>query len=122
MGRFIEGVLCFIGGGLVFLGIVFVIAGGLENVEAGAVMLIVAFALFGLVYYLNKVRASQPKLISQTFNVKVDGSGKFNERQITCKSCGAPVTDKDVKVVEGGLMVTCPYCGRASALEEEPKW
>ena len=39
-----------------------------------------------------------------------------------CRQCGAPVEQKDIKVVQGGLMVTCPYCSAVYALEEAPKW
>jgi hypothetical protein len=25
-------------------------------------------------------------------------------------------------VIQGGVMMTCPYCGAVAALEEAPKW
>jgi DNA-directed RNA polymerase subunit RPC12/RpoP len=39
-----------------------------------------------------------------------------------CKSCGAPIEDKNLTVIQGGVMAKCPYCGAVFALEEAPKW
>lgn len=122
MNKIIEGFLIFVAIALILLGMVFVIASGMDNTLIGGLMILVATGIFILIYYAEKIQAAKPTLVSQTFNVKMDGSGKFNERELKCKSCGAPLTDKDLRVIQGGIMVTCPYCGSAYALEEEPKW
>lgn len=122
MNRFVEGILIFFGVGLIFLGLIFVIAGDITDILTGGVMIGIGLVMFVLIYAINRIQASKPKLISQTFNVKMEGSGKLEDKQMKCKSCGASLTEKDLKVIQGGIMVTCPYCGVVSALNEEPKW
>ncbi len=108
--------------GLIFLGFIFLIAGGSENLIIGAVMTLAGFGLFAFLYYDSRIVASQPKLVHQEVNVTMGGSGDFQEQKLNCPSCGAPVEQKDVTLMSGGLVLKCPYCGTTSALEEEPKW
>jgi len=122
MNKLVEGFVVFAGIVLLFLGAVFLIAAGSGDIVIGLVMVVLALALFALVYRWEKIAAAKPTLVSQTFNVKMEGSGKMDDKEMRCKSCGAPLTDKDLKVVQGGVMVTCPYCGATYAMEEAPKW
>jgi len=122
MGKLVQGFLVFVAVSLMLLGMVFIIASDIETIAIGAVMVLVAVALLVLVYRMMKIEASKPTVVSQTFNVKMDGSGQFNAKEMKCKSCGAPITDKDLKVIQGGIMATCPYCGAVFAMEEAPKW
>jgi endogenous inhibitor of DNA gyrase (YacG/DUF329 family) len=105
---------------LLFLGVIFMIAGGTENYVVGGVMVAVGFGLMVFIYLNERIEARRP--IKQEFHVTMGGSGELRDRKIECPNCGAPVESKDIEVVSGGLMVKCPYCGSASALEEEPKW
>jgi intracellular septation protein A len=122
MGKLVQGFLVFVAVSLMLLGMVFIIASDIETIAIGAVMVLVAVGLLVLVYRMTKIEASKPTVVSQTFNVKMDGSGQFNAKEMKCKSCGAPITDKDLKVIQGGIMATCPYCGAVFAMEEAPKW
>jgi len=122
MNKLVEGFVVFAGIVLLFLGAVFLIAAGSGDIVIGLVMVVLALVLFALVYRWEKIAATKPTLVSQTFNVKMEGSGKMDDKEMKCKSCGAPLTDKDLKVVQGGVMVTCPYCGATYAMEEAPKW
>jgi DNA-directed RNA polymerase subunit RPC12/RpoP len=122
MNRVISAVLLFVAIFLIILGAIFVIAGGLENMIAGGIMVVIAIVLIFFSWQSEKVRASQPKLINQTFNVKMEGSGQLEQKQLKCNSCGAPLSEKNLTVVSGGIMVSCPYCGTRYALEEAPKW
>ena len=113
--------LIFISLFLILLGVVFLIAGGnAENYVTGGVMLLIAFGLLGYMYASARTEATRP--IKQEFHVTMGGSGELKEREMTCRSCGGPLKSENVTVVKGGLMVRCPYCGKAYALEEEPKW
>jgi len=107
---------------MLLLGGIFIIAGGTDNLVVGAVLIGIAAALFFLAYRIGKMEAAKPKLINQTFNVQMGGSGKLEQKQLRCRSCGAPLEDKDIQVVQGGVIVKCPYCGSIYALEEAPKW
>jgi len=122
MGKLVQGFLVFVAVSMMLLGMVFVITSVIENIAIGTVMVLVAVGLLVLVYRMTKIEASKPTVVSQTFNVKMDGSGQFNAKEMKCKSCGAPITDKDLKVIQGGIMATCPYCGAVFAMEEAPKW
>jgi len=122
MGKLVQGLIVFVGVALLFLGIIFVIAGGLEDTVIGGIMVTVAIVLFLIVYRMAKIEAAKPTLVSQTFNVKMEGSGEFKEKELKCKSCGAPLGDKNLTVIEGGIMAKCPYCGAIYALQEQPKW
>jgi len=107
---------------MILLGGIFIIAGSIENIATGAVFVIIAALLIFFAYRSDKLEAARPKVVNQTVNVQMGGSGKFEQKQLTCRSCGAPLEDKDLKVVQGGIMVKCPYCGSIYALEEAPKW
>jgi len=122
MNRIVEALLAFVGICLLLLGMIFIIAGETENLLLGGAMILVAIGIFAYIYKLGKIEAAKPTLVSQTFNVKMDGSGEFEKRDLKCKSCGAPLTEKSLKIVQGGIMVTCPYCGAVYAYEEAPKW
>lgn len=122
MNKVVLGAVVFLAILLLFLGVIFLIAGGLENAATGGVLVLLGAGLLYFVYRQDKIEAAKPTLVSQTFNVKMDGSGTMTERQLKCKSCGAPILDKDLKVIQGGVMMTCPYCGAMSALEEAPRW
>ncbi len=127
MSKIATGAALFIAIFLILLGMIFVIAGtgtplSVENIAAGAVMIIIAAVLLFFVYRSSKIEAAKPTLVSQTYNVKMEGSGQLQQKQLTCKNCGAPLSDKDLTVVQGGIMVKCPYCGSVYALEEAPKW
>lgn len=122
MNKLVEAFLVIVGVGLLLMGGIFVIAATLETIVIGGVMILVAAGLFLFVYRAMKIEAAKPTLVSQTFNVKMEGSGTFQEKEMKCKSCGAPLTDKDLKIIQGGIMAKCPYCGAVFAMQEEPKW
>jgi hypothetical protein len=122
MNKLLSGLITVLAIFLILLGGIFIIAGGIENIAIGAVMVLVAIGLLFYIFRVEKIEAAKPKLINQTFNVQMGGSGKLDQKQLTCRSCGAPLEDKDLRVVQGGIMVKCPYCGTVYALEEAPKW
>lgn len=122
MNKIVEGVVIFFGACMIILGGVFLIAGGIENIAVGAALVLIAAVLFYWVYKVTKIEAAKPTLVSQTFNVKMEGSGEMTRKEMKCKSCGAPIEDKDLTVIQGGIMAKCPYCGAVFALEEAPKW
>jgi len=122
MNRLVEAMLVFFAIGLILLGAIFIVASGVENTAIGAALVIAAILVFAFVYRMEKIQASKPTLVSQTFNVKMEGSGKQEGKQMLCRSCGAPLGEKDLTVIQGGIMAKCPYCGATYAIEEAPKW
>jgi len=122
MNKIVLGILVVFGLGLLMLGGLFLSTGYMNDIVMGALMLLAGFGILFYVYRLERIEAAKPTLVSQTFNVKMDGSGKFEDKEMKCRSCGAPITDKDLKVIQGGIMATCPYCGAVFAMQEAPKW
>jgi DNA-directed RNA polymerase subunit RPC12/RpoP len=122
MNRIASALLTFLAFVLICLGAIFVITASAVNALTGGVLVLIAVVLLYYLYRSEKIEAAKPKLINQTVKIKMGGSGQFEEKKLTCKSCGAPLEDKDLKIIEGGIMVKCPYCGTVYALEEAPKW
>jgi hypothetical protein len=122
MNKLVGAFVTFAGICLIILGAIFIIAWSVENVAAGAAMVLIGAGLMYYVYRVEKIEAATPKLVSQTFNVTMSGSGEMAHKNVVCRSCGAPIAEKDISVVQGGLMGKCPYCGTVSALQESPKW
>jgi Na+/melibiose symporter-like transporter len=122
LNKVLTGAILFLAIFMILLGMIFIIASGMENIATGGVFVIIAVILLFFAYRTTKIEAAKPSVINQTFQVKMEGSGDLKEKELRCKSCGAPLTDKNLKVIQGGVMMTCPYCGAVSALEEAPKW
>ena len=92
------------------------------NGMIGLVFVLVAVGLFAFIYMDSRKEASRPVVVQNTYNVQMAGSGQLQEKSVKCRSCGAPIEEKDIKLIQGGLMYTCPYCKTTGALEEQPKW
>lgn len=122
MNKLVEAVLVFVAIAVVLLGAIFIIAGDTTDVLTGGVLVLIAVVMFAFIYRVEKIEASKPTVVNQTYNVKMEGSGRLEEKQMACRSCGAPLSEKDLTVIQGGIMAKCPYCGAAYALEEAPKW
>jgi len=122
LNKVLTGAILFLAIFMILLGMIFIIASGMENIATGGVFVIIAVILLFFAYRTTKIEAAKPTVINQTFQVKMEGSGDLKEKELRCKSCGAPLTDKNLKVIQGGVMMTCPYCGAVAALEEAPKW
>jgi len=117
-----ESVILFVAIFLMLLGVIFLIAAGAQNLATGVALVLMAVVLIAFVYRSKRMEASKPTLVTQNFNVTMSGSGQMEKKELMCKSCGAPLADDDLKVVQGGVLLTCPYCGTISSLEESPKW
>ncbi len=117
-----ESVILFVAIFLMLLGVIFLIAAGTQNLITGGALVLMAIVLMVFVYRSKRIEASKPTLVSQNFNVTMSGSGQMEKKELNCRSCGAPLSDNNLKVVQGGVIMTCPYCGTVSSLEESPKW
>ena len=121
MNTVLKYALIFVAICLLLLGFIFLIAGGdAENYITGGVMLGVAFGLLGYIYMDSRLEARRP--IEQQFHVTMAGSGTLKQKEMNCRSCGAPLKEENLTVAKGAVVVKCPYCGTVYSLEEEPKW
>ena len=122
MNRIAQGLVLFVAIFLILLGVIFLIASGTDNLITGAVLVLIAVMLLFFSYRSQKIEAAKPTLVSQNFNVKMEGSGALDQKELKCRSCGAPLSEKNLKVVEGGVVMVCPYCNTVTSLQESPKW
>jgi len=122
MNKLAGALVVFVGMCLLILGSIFLVAWSIENVIVGSMMILIGAGLLYYVYRVEKIEAAKPKLVSQNFNVTMSGSGEMTSKNLTCRLCGGPIAEKDFKVVDGGLMAKCPYCGVVLAVQEAPKW
>ena len=76
------------------------------------------YAMFGLIYFAARQTGPQ----KQEVTVKIDLPGEVSMETIKCKSCGGALAPKDISMVAGAPVVTCPYCGTTYQLTEDPKW
>lgn len=115
---------------LIFFGVLFIwgafspqgdpgwVVGG--GVTVGIGLVIVAIAV-GTMLYIRSRRAKEeagPQEIIQ----KIDLSGDIELEKMKCQNCGAELSKDSVTVREGALFISCPYCGAAYQMVEEPKW
>lgn len=122
MNTFYRFLLVFLGIILLFLGLIYLMgsSGLLLNIAIGIIMIIIGCVLFLIIYRVDYAAAKQPKLVSQT--VKVDLPGEKEIKSLKCKSCGSRLSDKDLGIISGGVIVKCGYCNSVYELEEKPKW
>ncbi|MEM3493622.1 MAG: hypothetical protein QXJ27_04870 [Thermoplasmata archaeon] len=69
------------------------------------------------------IKLTEPKPTQKVeITQKLDLHGNMNLERLKCRSCGADLSQKSIKVVSGGVLISCEYCGTTYMLEEEPKW
>ena len=66
--------------------------------------------------------ARRPAPSSNEVTYKIDLPANVDMDTIKFKACGGALAPKDIAMVAGAPVVTCPYCGTTYQLTEEPKW
>lgn len=85
---------------------------------------IVAAILIGIgivVIVAIKLREPKPKQEIE-ITQKIDVSGEIAMEKLKCKNCGAQLDQNSIKLAEGAIVVSCPFCGTSYQMVEEPKW
>ncbi len=129
-------VLSFVGAGVLFLtGLCFVGYGALSIIgstspqgDSSWVTFGIGFACLGVLFlgggaglvWLG-MRGQKTEVVQQV-TMKVDLPGDTAIEQMKCKSCGGAISSKDIQIMAGAPVVTCPFCGTTYQLTEEPKW
>ena len=109
-------ILFILAAGFLVFSFLFILA-GLNNYPTGFILAGIGFVLIFLASRI-KTEPDLPDIV----NVNVDLPGNVSMDTIKCKSCGGALAPKDIKLVAGAPVVTCPYCGTTYQLTEEPKW
>jgi hypothetical protein len=69
------------------------------------------------------IRLREPKPEQKvTIQQQIDLSGDVDLETLQCRNCGARLDKSAISLVEGAVVVDCPYCGTTYQIVEEPKW
>lgn len=91
--------------------------GGSTWLMIGAGLVIIGLIL---IFLATKIAPPQPADVNVTYQVDIPGD--VNMEKIKCVSCGGTIGQKDINMVNGAPVVTCPWCNTTYQLTEEPKW
>lgn len=109
---------------LVLLGVLFIIAAtsGQQTNPAGTLLTGAVMVAIGL-GIIVAVRLREPKPKQQvTIRQEIDIGGDVEMEALKCSSCGAQLDKSAISLVQGAVMVSCPYCSATYQIVEEPKW
>ena len=105
-----------------FFGVIFILGCGAENNiwwgVVGIIMIAVAIGIIWITTRRKEAKAGE----TQNVTLKIDLPGNVSLDTMKCKSCGGNLSSENVKMVEGALQVTCPFCHTQYQLTEDPKW
>ena len=102
---------------LALLGLLFVVAAGQGNSIARVIIGVICIAAAA-----SMVAAFRMRPVSHVHHTKLDLSGDVSLQEITCKKCGATLSEKSLRIAAGAVFVHCKFCGAEYQLEEAPKW
>jgi hypothetical protein len=83
----------------------------------GLVQVAMAFGLIVLASRRRPATAGPSELVQ-----RIDLSGEINLESLSCRQCGGALSARNVQMLAGAPVVTCPYCNASYQLTEEPKW
>lgn len=109
---------------LIFFGVLFIWGafGSVTRLEWVVVGLISVGIGFGLIWFASRSSNSGEKAGTTNVTLNVDLPGNVQISQMKCQSCGGAITSKDIQLMAGAPVVTCPYCHTTYQITEEPKW
>lgn len=109
---------------LIFFGVLFVWSAFGSTPQPGNILigLITLGIGFVLIFAGSRMGKAAQAAAGDNITLKVDLPANVNMDTLKCKSCGGALAPKDISMVAGAPVVTCPYCGTTYQLTEEPKW
>lgn len=107
---------------LIFFGVLFIWGAFSATGSAGWIIVgIISVAIgFGIIFLLGRKKKTDAAAQPVTYEINLPGQVTMDT--IKCQSCGGALTKKDIHMVAGAPVVTCPYCETTYQLTEEPKW
>ncbi len=119
-------IIGYIGAGIAILfGVLFLVA-AFDGRPVSQAMgnFIIAMVLIGIgVVIIIAIKLREPKPEQKIeITQKIDVSGDIELEKLKCKNCGADLDEESIKLAEGAIVVSCPYCGTTYQMVEEPKW
>jgi Zn finger protein HypA/HybF involved in hydrogenase expression len=108
---------------LIFFGILFIWGAFSPEGETGWIVVGIISVAIGLgVIALVKLREPKPAQPPQEIIQKIDLSGDIEMETLKCQKCGGELQKDSITIKEGAVFISCPYCGSAYQMVEEPKW
>jgi DNA-directed RNA polymerase subunit RPC12/RpoP len=108
---------------LILFGVLFIWAAFSPEGEMGWILVGVISVGIGLsIIVLIKFREPKPAQPPQEIVQKIDLSGDIELETLKCQKCGGELQKDSISVREGAIFISCPYCGSAYQMVEEPKW
>nr|HID15096.1 hypothetical protein [Anaerolineae bacterium] len=112
-----------ISGILIFFGVLFIWGAFSPQGEPGWIIIGIITVAIGLgIIAFIKFSEPKPALPPQEIIQKIDLSGEIELEKLKCENCGAELDKDSITLKEGAIFVSCPYCGTAYQMVEEPKW
>jgi hypothetical protein len=107
---------------LIFFGVLFIWSAFASTPQPGNILIgVITVGIgFGIIWFAGRMR--QQAAGGENVTLKIDLPANVNMDTLKCKSCGGTITEKDISMVAGAPVVTCPYCKTTYQLTEEPKW
>ncbi|HEM62432.1 MAG TPA: hypothetical protein ENO24_09090 [Chloroflexi bacterium] len=113
-----------VAGILILIGVLYlwsIPAAGSGQIVSRLLVGVVSLAIAVVIIWVIRTRGPAP--IQQiTQQVEVDMPGDVTAEKLKCQSCGGELSKDDISLVQGAVMVRCPYCGSTYQLTEAPKW
>lgn len=108
---------------LIFFGVLFIWGAFSPQGSAGWILIgLISVAIgFGLIWFGARQKPAT-QAGDQNVTLNIDLPANVNLDSLKCKSCGGALSSKDIKMVAGAPVVTCPYCNSTYQLSEDPKW
>lgn len=108
---------------LIFFGILFIWGAFSPEGEIGWIVVGIISVAIGLgIIALVKFREPKPAQPPQEIIQKIDLSGDIEMETLKCQKCGGELQKDSITIKEGAVFISCPYCGSAYQMVEEPKW
>jgi Na+/melibiose symporter-like transporter len=115
-------IIAYIAAAILILFGVLMMIGATDPQQGSFVWIPIGFVLivagFGLIWFAGR----RAKRESMELVQKIELSGDVDLERLTCRNCGGALSPKDVQLVAGAPVVSCPYCNTSYQLSEEPKW
>ena len=108
---------------LIFFGVIFIWGAFSPQGSTGWILIgLISVGIgFGLIWFGSRQKPAT-QAGEQNVTLNIDLPANVNLDSLKCKSCGGALTTKDLKMVAGAPVVTCPYCNSTYQLSEDPKW
>jgi predicted RNA-binding Zn-ribbon protein involved in translation (DUF1610 family) len=98
-------------------------AAGSGQIVPRLIVGVISLAIGVVIIWVVRTRGPAPiQQITQQVDLDLDMAGDINVEKLKCQSCGAELSKDSVSLVQGAVMINCPYCGSTYQLTEEPKW